>query len=208
MALALLAACAPPRSPYYDSVTVLAAGEVTNGLPAFKLQSVLLRGDFGLLWDAEGRPVTVLTNGVFAWTGEGVPQPVRRDTLIGAGWITFFEADRTFDVADLDPALFGQALALKRNAPGLLEALRVTGAFDRLASVEKGEERDLQGTLMGFRAPPHLRGLQREEYRWWFFDARRQVLLRVRDFHLQAGRIEVDESNDLQVRLSPVPPPG
>ena len=198
----MAAACAPPRSPYFDTVTILTAGDVTNGVPAFKLRTVVLRGNFGLLWCGTN-PVAVTSNRFITSTG----LPAKREDLIAAGWITFFEADRTFDVESMDRGEFERAMAQKRPAPGRIDAIRISGSFARLVSRGQGVETNVSGVLCGFYVPPYLAGLRGSTgFRWWFEDPRTQGVLLVSDFALASGRIELDECDDLQVRLPPTLP--
>ena len=202
----MLFACAPARSPYFDTVTVLSAHDVTNGVPAFKLRTVVLRGNFGLVWCGTN-PVAVTSNRFITGIGSEMGDPAKRDDLVAAGWITFFEADRAFDVADLDQPLFERTMAWKRPSPARIEAIRISGVFDRLVSQEKGVETNVPGVLCGFFVPPYLQGLRGPvTHPWWFEDGRGAGLLLVKDFTLKAGRIELDECDDLQVRLPPTLP--
>ena len=200
---ALLLACAPARSPYFDTVTVLSATGVTNGVPAFKLRTAVLRGNFGLVWCGTN-PVAVTSNRFITGIGAEMGAPAKRDDLVAAGWLTFFEADRAYDVADLDQPLFERTMAWKRPSSARIEAIRVSGVFSRLVSQEKGEECDVPGVLCGFYVPPYLQSLEAPTpYRWWFEDGRGAGLLQVKEFALKVGRIELDECDDLQVRLPP-----
>jgi acetolactate decarboxylase len=186
------------------------------------LAALAAHGDFGIgTFDALDGEMVLVGGTVYQVRADGtVCRPGPEATTPFAA-VTFFDVDRTadfdgaFDLADLT-ALIDQA-APGGNVP---LAVRITGTFKyvktrsvprqakpypRLAEVAKRqptfEFRDAGGTIVGFRCPEYMKGLNVPGYHLHYLTADRSGGGHVLEIEMTAGRIEIDVTPALHVAL-------
>jgi acetolactate decarboxylase len=135
--------------------------------------------------------------------------------------VTFFDADRMFDVEKMDQPLFKRALDMRRKQHRTPMAIQVQGLYKSLTirSVPKQEMpwrtldvtlnedarqmvlTNVTGTMVGYYFPDYLSVLHPGGYHLHFIDETRQVGGHVLDFTIAHARISIDASPRLQVFL-------
>jgi len=222
-AVVLLAGCASEadRDTLYQTSTVSALqegvydGEVT-------LAEVVARGDVGLgTFNALDGEMVVLDGTVYQVRADGKAYRPPADTCTPFAAVTHFEVDRRGEADggvgydDLKVAI--DRIAGIRNVP---VAVRIDGRFryvktrsvprqtkpyPRLVEVAKRqptfEFHDVEGTLVGFRLPPFVEGLNVPGYHLHFLTEDRSAGGHVLEVTAEAVRIAVDVTPRLHVAL-------
>lgn len=181
-------------------------------------RSVLAHGDFGLggLSPLDGEVIVVDGQ---AWQAklDGSLRAVSPDERTSVLFVKRFRADRRVpltEVADLDG--FIRTLDAAIAAPNRFHAIRIDGRFDRLklrsvprqsppyrsvTEVVKTQEvldlEDVEGTLVGFRFPPYLGGVNAGGYHLHFVDHARRRGGHVLDLGAAALDVQVDSTRAL-----------
>ena len=183
-------------------------------------------GDFGLgTFDAlDGEMLA--DGGIFYQIGaDGACQVMPRTARSPFAAVTFFEADSTLPLRDLVvPAGLDAALQPTLSGVNLPQAIRIEGefAYVRARSVPRQtrpyppltdvvktqpvfEYRDVRGTLVGFRLPPFVEGLNVPGYHFHFVDAAHRVGGHLLECQLRTGTAEIDVTPSIQVALPTSP---
>ena len=222
-ALALVAGCTPQadREVLYQTCTVSALQEgVYDG--EMTLAEVAAHGNLGLgTFNALDGEMVVVDGTVYQVRADGKvyrPPPEARTPFAA---VTHFEADRWADadgpIGYADLKVLVDRIAGVRNVP---LAVRIDGRFryvktrsvprqtkpyPRLAEVAKRqptfEFRDVAGTLVGFRLPPFVEGLNVPGYHLHFLTDDRSAGGHVLDVTVEAVTIAVDVTPALHVAL-------
>jgi acetolactate decarboxylase len=225
LAGALLSGCCAPRWQQRDTLTQVSTidalltgvyeGPTTVG-------QLLRQGDFGLgtFHQLDGEMI-VLDGRCYQVTSDGLAKRVPRATRTPFAAVTWFSPDREHDLppgatlADLTAVIDGLLPTVN-----LFYAIRVDGEFARvkvrsvprqtppyrpLVEVVKEqpvyELTNVTGTLVGFRCPPYAGSLNVPGYHLHFITADRSRGGHVLDLTLTHGRVGVDETDQLRVRL-------
>jgi acetolactate decarboxylase len=179
-------------------------------------------GDFGLgTLDHLDGELIVLDGRPYQVRGDGVVVAVGSDRSTPFAIVIPFEPDgelpcpRVGNLADLDARL-DDALEQKNN----FLAVRVDGRFAaitlrsvhcqeppyrRLADVVKGQSvwthTEVSGTLVGFRSPAWVGGLNVPGYHWHFLSDDRTVGGHVLDCRVREGRVQYEVCHDWLIKL-------
>ncbi len=193
----MLSACSklpPPR----HVVTITAAGVApTVSIVCSNLPTI---GNFGLGELTDGK-LLVNTGRYFSVAKDGAVAELPTSVVARTATMLFFEADRFYDVADMDFAQFRRTLDWKRPAPGRVYAIRVAGAFSRLRLVGGRELSEARGLMIGFFAPDYLRSLFAPGYELYFLSADERTGGEVADFAIRQARIDLSECVELRCGL-------
>lgn len=193
---------------------------LTQGLleSPITLGTVLARGDFGLGGLAPLDGEVIVVDGT-AWHArlDGSLRKVASDERTAALFVKRFRADRTFELADVSGL---DALARQLDAaigrPNRFHAVRIDGRFDRLrlrsvprqsppyrSVVDVVTEQNVidlaavEGTLVGFRFPAYLAGVNAEGYHFHFVDRARRMGGHVLDVVAPALEARIDSTRAL-----------
>ena len=224
MLVAIAAAgCAAPvdRDVLYQTSTInaLAEGLYDGNLP---LAELLRHGDFGIgTFDALDGEMVVMDGRAYQVRADGKVYAPDPDITTPFASVTFFEPetaltlDGPFDLEELERVLDRTAPA--KNIP---IAIRITGTFQhvktrsvpkqtkpypRLVEVAKQQPtfdlKDVRGTIVGFRLPEYLQGINVPGYHLHFLAADRSGGGHVLEATLDKVRVEIDETPALYLVL-------
>ncbi len=220
--LSLAAGCATPRHGELYQVSTIDAllagvydGEVTFG-------ELMRHGDFGIgTFDALGGEMVAVDGRAYdvRFDGHVVPVAPARRTPFAA--VTFFDQTRTTPALSVtNIAQFAALLDTKLTATNQPYAVRLDGVFayvrtrsvppqrhpyPPLAEVAKSqavfEFRNVRGTLVGFRCPAWLKGLNVTGYHLHFLTADRTAGGHVLDIAFSDLPVSIDACHTLTVEL-------
>jgi acetolactate decarboxylase len=191
------------------------------------IPELLRYGDFGLgTLDHLDGELIVLDGRAYQARGDGVVVEVGPDRSTPFAIVTPFEPDGEFpcprvgDLSDLDARL--EALRQRNN----FLAVRVDGRFAAitLRSVHRQEppyrplgevvksqsvwtHKEVSGTLVGFRCPAWVGGLNVPGYHWHFLSDDRTVGGHVLDCRVREGRVQYEVCRDWLIKLDSVDVP-
>jgi acetolactate decarboxylase len=200
-------------------LNALMIGRYGGVMPILKL---LRCGDFGLgTLDHLDGELIVLDGRAYQVRGDGVVVEVGSDRSTPFAIVTPFDPDGEFpcprvgNLSDLDARL-DDALGQKNN----FLAVRVDGRFAAitLRSVHRQEppyrplgdavkgqsvwtHREVSGTLVGFRSPAWVGGLNVPGYHWHFLSDDRTVGGHVLDCRVREGRVQYEVCGDWLIKL-------
>ncbi len=181
-------------------------------------------GDFGLgtLNGLDGE-LLLLDGRLYQFRTDGKAYPVPATGRTPFATVAFFRPGKPFPAPEgLDMAAFQSWLDQRLGTPNRFYAVRVKGRFAPLktrsvprqtppyrplAEVVKEQavfdaERQ-EGTLVGFRAPPFVKGVNVPGYHFHFLARDRRSGGHVLDFRLEQGTVEVQILDELVLRLPP-----
>lgn len=135
--------------------------------------------------------------------------------------VTYFQADRVFDVEKMSKTLFERALDMRRKQDRVPQAVQVSGLFKSitirsvpfqekpwrpLAEVIQSDSfmvtlTNVTGIMVGYHYPEYLSMMHPAGYHLHFVDSQRVMGGHVLDFEIAQARISIDHSPDLQVFL-------
>jgi len=183
-------------------------------------------GDFGIgTFDALDGEMLADRGVFYQIRADGTCHVMPRDARSPFAAVTFFYADRTLPLRDLvAPTGLDAALQPALSGVNLPQAIRIDGEFayvkarsvprqtrpyplltDVVKTQPVFEYRDLRGTLVGFRLPPFLEGLNVPGYHFHFVDAARKVGGHLLECQLRTGTAEIDVTPSIQVALPTSP---
>ena len=197
LVLMFLSACAPRARPPSDIVRQTCA---RDAVAAWAITNLLAEGDFGIARQG-GVNLVIDTGRVYRVNARGLVDSSAVTGSVDFGIVTFFETDRSYDVADMNAALFRQTLDWKRPAPGHIYAIRVAGLFKRMDITGTSAAENASGTMIGFYYPDYLRGVHAGGYEFVFVGADGRSGGSVADFEIAQARIDLDDCNELRVGL-------
>jgi len=212
----LLSSCAAPvtnRITQTSTIDALLAGDYDGFVTGAEL---LKYGDFGIGTFHRLDGEMILSGGaIYQVRADG--KVYRPDLDIEAPFATvcFFQPDRNFSITE--PQDFkGTQRHIDKMAPdrNVFLAIRVAGRFATmrvrsvpsqskpympLAEVVKHQSVynyvDIEGTLIGFRNPPFVKGLNVPGYHFHFISRDAVVGGHVLDFNMDSGQVELDMAN-------------
>jgi len=179
-------------------------------------------GDFGLgTLDALDGEMVVLDHSFYQIKPDG------RSYLLGDAatspfvTLTFFEPGREFFPEQaMGYKALTQFLDEKLPSPNLIYAIKVEGRFpsikvrsaarqnkpfpvltEAIKEQKVFELKDLEGTLIGFRYPPYMGGVNVPGYHFHFLSTDKTVGGHVLDFQVEGPHVEIDESRKFLMEL-------
>lgn len=164
----------------------------------------------------------ILLDGTFyAFGPEGRVFSPSLEEAVSFGLVTWFETDDLYTVSKLERPVMVRALSWKSPERGQPAAVRIRGRFRfiELSSAfrplsgtlpEPGDRpplrlENVEGLMIGFRAPPALAGTMPAPYVFCFLSGDRSIGGAVADFELAVGRIEIDRASKLELDLPLLP---
>jgi acetolactate decarboxylase len=180
------------------------------------------QGDFGLgtLNGLDGEMIA-LDGRFYQVTADGVAHEIAADTHTPFAAVTFFDRDQTARIED--EATFADLLG---SLEGLLTttnvfyAIRIDGTFpyvktrsvprqqrpypklaDVIAHQPTFELRDVKGTMVGFRCPAYVKGINVAGYHFHFIDDARSKGGHVLDCRVRDAEVTIDPTRGLRVAL-------
>ena len=179
-------------------------GEMTFG-------ELLKHGDFGLgTFDALDGEMILLDGKAWRVRADGVVSRVAKDETTPFAVVTRFAPEQTQKVANIEYSMLLQRLSTMLQTLNLPVAIRVRGVFSRLkvrsvprqskpyralSEVVKTQSvfewQNVRGTLVGFRFPSYLSGVNLAGYHFHFLSDDKTRGGHVLDCRLQSGEISV-----------------
>jgi len=219
-----------PRQEYADTITQaglivdLARGDYEGFFPVTNL---VRYGDHGLgtFHNLDGEMI-IYSGVVYRAASDWSVAPADTNQTTPYAVATFFQADRMFDVENMDQKLFGRALDMRRRQDRMPHAIQVHGIFESMTirsipaqeqpwrsldAVLKSDQRQMTltnvaGVMIGYHYPDALSVLHPPDYHFHFIDQDITTGGHVLDFKIVQARISVDYSPGVRVFLSTNPP--
>ncbi len=190
------------------------------------IRELLQHGNFGLgTFNGLDGEMLVLDGVCYELRSDGsahVAEPTQRTPF---AVVTWFDADRTFDVSEpVDRAALKARIDESLPSTNLIVAVRVSGDFSEMRTRTVTEQHrpyppfseatddqqevtfsDVTGTLAGFRMPEYEQGISVAGYHSHFVDADRRHGGHALDYRLTRGRVEVSVRSDLHLSLPRTP---
>jgi len=183
-------------------------------------------GDYGIgTFDALDGEMLVNQGIFYQLRSDGTCHVMPKDARSPFAAVTFFDADRAIPVENLTvPDEIDGALQSALPTVNVFYAVRIVGEFEHvkvrsvprqvkpyppLTEVVKTqpvfEHHDLHGTLVGFRCPPFVQGLNVPGYHFHFIDADAKVGGHVLECRVRSGIAEVDVTPAIRITLPDSP---
>jgi len=179
-------------------------------------------GDFGLgTLDALDGEMIALDHAFYQIKSDGKVYPLKDDASSPFATLIFFKATGEFPLAqEVDRESLIRFLDEKLSSENLLYAIKIEGKFEMLKvrSATRQEKpfpvltdaikeqkvfeiKDREGTLVGFRVPPYMKGVNVPGYHFHFLSKDRTAGGHVLDFRIVTVRVQIDESRKLSMEL-------
>ena len=210
----ILAGCCTPKTDTVTQVSTIDA--VLEGVYDGKMDcaDLLRHGDFGIgTFHSLDGEMTVLDGRIYQVCSDGKVLSPPRQTSTPFASVLYFKADNIAHIENgttfKDFQQFSDHLA---SSPNALCAIKVSGTFSlvktrsvpaqkkpypRLIEVTKNQSEfsatNVPGTLVGFRLPPLMKGVNVPGYHLHFLSADKSFGGHVLDFTLAGGTLEIDE---------------
>lgn len=190
------------------------------------IRELLQHGDFGLgTFNGLDGEMLVLDGVCYQLRGDGSAQPAESDQCTPFAVVTWFNADRSFEVSEpVDRAGLKARIDESLPSANLIVAVRVSGDFSVMRTRTVTEQhrpyppfteatqdqrevtfRDVTGTLAGFRMPDYEQGVSVAGYHSHFVDAERRHGGHALDYRLTRGRVDISVRSDLHLSLPRTP---
>jgi acetolactate decarboxylase len=190
------------------------------------IRELLQHGDFGLgTFNGLDGEMLVLDGTCYQLRGDGSARPAGPDQLTPFAVVTWFDAERSFEVVDpVDRAGLKARIDESLPSTNLIVAVRVNGDFSVLRTRTVTQQhrpypsfseatqdqqeitfRDVAGTLAGFRMPDYEQGVSVAGYHSHFVDAERRRGGHALDYQLTRGRVDISVRSDLHLSLPRTP---
>jgi acetolactate decarboxylase len=193
---------------------------VYDGATTFK--ELARHGDFGL------GTVNGLDGEMLAFDGhfyqvrsDGTAHPVPPDAKTPFAAVTFFKPDLTFSIADLKSLdELGKYLDQHLPSPNVFYAIRIDGTFSAVLTRSVPRQsppypplnvvtrtqptfpfKDVDGTLVGFRCPAYVDGVNVPGYHFHFLTADRRSGGHVLSLSVKQARVQIDITPHLALDL-------
>ena len=218
VALLLAAGCAPAYSAPNETETLMQLSTIDallegvyDGVMTFETLSQY--GDFGIgTFAALDGEMLAFDGRFFQVTGDGVVNTVSGDMETPFAAVTFFEEDFSYDVPEgLDFPGFEAFLDSRLETLSTFYAIRIDGVFARMttrsvpaqqrpypplsevtADQRVFEFEDIAGTVVGFRCPPFVSGVNVPGYHLHFLSEDEASGGHILGFSVQEARVSVD----------------
>jgi acetolactate decarboxylase len=190
------------------------------------IRELLQHGNFGLgTFNGLDGEMLVLDGVCYQLRGDGSAQVADADQRTPFAVVTWFDADRSFEVTEpVDRAGLKARIDESLPSTNLIVAVRVTGDFSVIrtrtvtqqhwpypAFTEATQDQqevafsDATGTLAGFRMPDYEQGVSVAGYHSHFIDAERRHGGHALDYLLTRGRVDISVRSDLHLSLPRTP---
>ncbi len=219
-----IAAQAPGTDPNRELVQVSTINALIKGVyeGETRIGDLQKLGGFGIgtLNHLDGEMV-MMDGETYQVTGQGKVNRVSPETLTPFASVTRFSADRVLQSAEAQSFSSLQAM-IDGTLPSknFFYAVKVTGSFPsmKVRSVPRQEEpyrpltevvneqkmfsfENTSGTLIGFRCPSYVQGVNVAGYHMHFLSADKTQGGHVLDFELTGGKVEIDRLSDFRMLL-------
>jgi len=208
----------------YDRITqtstidALLAGAYDGQISCRKL---LDYGDFGIgTFDKLDGEMTVLDRRIYQIKSDGKVYRPAGDVKTPFATVCKFKADRQFEIETADFKTVESILDEKVSNQNQFLAVKISGKFKHikvrsvpaqnkpyppLAEVAKiqpvFEMNDVAGTIVGFRSPPFVKGINVSGYHFHFLRSDFTRGGHILDFELTTGKCEIDKCSELLLVL-------
>ena len=190
------------------------------------IRELLQHGNFGLgTFNGLDGEMLVLDGVCYQLRGDGSAQVADADQRTPFAVVTWFDADRSFEVSEpIDRAGLKARIDESLPSTNLIVAVRVTGDFSVIRTRTVTEQHrpyppfteatqdqqevafsDATGTLAGFRMPDYEQGVSVAGYHSHFVDAERRHGGHALDYLLTQGRVDISVRSDLHLSLPRTP---
>jgi len=179
------------------------------------------RGDFGIgTFHALDGEMVVLDGVVYQVGTDGVARAMDDDKTTPFATVTFFDADKTIEVSAKDLAGLKALLDKSIESKNLFQAIRIEGEFSyvkvrsvpaqnkpypSLPEVIKSQSvfelKDVWGTVVGFRCPDYVSGVNLPGYHFHFLTEDKKAGGHVLEISVKSARAAIDDSAELFLDL-------
>lgn len=202
-----------------STITALSGGVFEGDLSVGELKKL---GDFGLgTFNGLDGEMIELDGRVYQVKDDGVAYPVKNSMKTPFAAVTFFDTDRRINVrGPLDCGKLENVIDKFLPTKNIFYAIKVSGSFENLkarsiseqhepfpslAQALKGETtfelHSINGTLVGFRFPTYVSGLNVPGYHFHFLTDDRKAGGHVIACKAKNVKVDVDYSHQLDIRL-------
>lgn len=184
-------------------------------------KQLLSYGDFGIgTFDRLDGEMTVLDGNVYQIKADGKVYRPAANIKSPFATVCRFRPDNDFEIKSADFKTAESIIDSKFPNQNIFAAVKITGTFKYiktrsvpaqnkpyppLVEVAKNqpvfEMHDVRGTIVGFRSPPFVKGVNVSGYHFHFLDKDFAQGGHVLDFQLDAGKCEIDKCNELLLIL-------
>lgn len=175
------------------------------------------KGDFGLgTFNSLDGEMVLLDGEFYRINGQGAVERPDMTTKTPFAAVTFFEADRTILLdGGVDFSRFASETDRALPTPNMFYAIKITGSFRSvrtrsvpaqgkpykpLKEVVKRQPlftlTNVKGTIVGFRCPPYVKGVNVPGYHLHFIAADRSAGGHVLDFTAEKATLEIDDTTE------------
>ena len=202
-----------------STITALSGGVFEGNLSIGELKK---SGDFGLgTFNGLDGEMIELDGNVYQVRDDGIAYPVKDTMKTPFSVVTYFDSDRRINVrSPIDCDRLEKVIDKFLPTNNIFYAIKVSGLFDyvkarsisdqhepfpTLAQALKGETtfelRSVKGTLVGFRFPSYINGLNVPGYHFHFITDDRKAGGHVLECKAQDVKADVDYSSQLNIKL-------
>ncbi len=180
------------------------------------------RGGFGIgTFDHLDGEMIGLDGEYYQVKDDGVAYPVAGNMTTPFAAVTFFDADETISIEDAENyTQFGEYLDERLPSKNVFYAIRIDGTFPymKTRSVPRQEKpypllaevavdqtisefQNVNGTIVGFRSPEFVKGINIPGYHLHFITEDRKAGGHVLDFQIKDMEVEIDVTPDFFIQL-------
>jgi acetolactate decarboxylase len=202
-----------------STITALSEGVFDGNLSVGELKEM---GDFGLgTFNGLDGEMIELDGKVYQIRDDGIAYPVKNSMKTPFSVVTSFDTDRRINVrSPLDCDRLEKVIDRFLPTKNIFYAIRVSGLFEKvkarsvseqhepfpsLAQALRGETtfelHSVKGTLVGFRFPSYIKGLNVPGYHFHFLTDDRKAGGHVLECKAQDVKADVDYSSQLNIKL-------
>lgn len=202
-----------------STIDALLQGVYDGVLPVSELET---HGDFGIgTFDSLEGEMLALDGNYFQIKTDGIAYPVSGETTTPFATVTYFESDKNFRLDEPSNLTELEAfLDLNMPSENLFYAVRVDGNFsyvkarsvpgqekpypklaDAVSTQSVFEFKNISGTLVGFRTPEYVKGVNVPGYHLHFITADKSAGGHVLDLEMENGDASFDITREFLMEL-------
>jgi acetolactate decarboxylase len=202
-----------------STITALSEGGFEGNLSVGELKK---NGDFGLgTFNKLDGEMVELDGKVYQIRDDGIAYPVKDTMKTPFSVVTYFDTDRRINVrSPLDCDTLEKAIDKFLPTKNIFYAIKVSGLFENVKARSISEQhepfpslaqalkvetsfelRSVKGTLVGFRFPSYINGLNVPGYHFHFITDDRKAGGHVLECKTQDVKADVDYSSQLNIKL-------